>query len=387
MLVVGGKVLVGEGLADADVLIRSGRIVAVIPRGECTPAQLCDMVSDEDERLDASGFIVSPGLIDLHFHGCMGSDLCDATSEALHTIAAYEASRGVTAVCPATMTYPEERLHAVMEQVAAFEPASGESALVGVNMEGPFISPSRVGAQNPAFVQRCDVSMMRRLQETARGLIKLVDVAPEEPGAMEFVREVSGEVRVSLAHTCADYACAVEAFDAGARHLTHMFNAMPPLHHREPGPIGAAAERGDVTPELIADGIHVHPSMVRLAFDLFGADRVILISDSMRACGMGDGVFDLGGQEVHVAGAWATLADGTIAGSVTDLASCIHIAVCEMGIPLESALFAATANPARALGVDDERGSIEVGKLADLTCFDADLQVRHVILRGELLRT
>ena len=386
MLVKGGKVLIGESLVDADIVIRSKRIAAVIPHGERESVPPCGDALEEGGCLDVSGCIVSPGLIDLHFHGCMGSDLCDATPEALHVIAAYQASCGVTSICPATMTYPEERLDAVMAQVGAFEPALGESSLVGVNMEGPFISPSKVGAQNPAYVQRCDAAMMRRLQETAHGMIKLVDVAPEEPGALEFVREVSDEVRVSLAHTCADYSCAAEAFDAGARHLTHMFNAMPPLHHREPGPIGAASERDDVTPELIADGIHVHPAMVRLAFELFGASRVILISDSMRACGMGDGVFDLGGQEVHVSGAWATLADGTIAGSVTDLASCVRIAVREMGIPLESALLAATANPARALGVDAERGSIEVGKLADLTCFGEDLQVKHVILRGELVR-
>ena len=387
MLVEGGRTLVGASLVDADILIRSGRIVAVVSRADRGPGSLQNEIPDEEERLDVSGCIVSPGLIDLHFHGCMGSDLCDATPEALHAIASYEASRGVTAICPATMAYPEERLDAVMAQVAAFAPAAGESSLVGVNLEGSFISPVRVGAQNPAFVQRCDVSMMHRLQETAHGLIKIVAVAPEEPGALEFVREISGEVRASLAHTCADYVCAAEAFDAGARHLTHLFNAMPPLHHREPGPIGAAVERDDVTPELIADGVHVHPAMVRLAFDLFGASRMILVSDSMRACGMGDGVYDLGGQEVHVEGARATLADGTLAGSVTDLAACVRIATREMGIPLESVLLAATANPARVLGVDGERGSIEAGKLADLVCFDVDLRVKHVILRGELLRS
>lgn len=386
MLIAGGKVFANGMLRDADVVVREGRIADVIARdGSSAEAVERASANAGDQVIDAAGCIVSPGLIDLHFHGCAGSDICDATPEALRAIAEYEASRGVTAICPATMTYPESLLQNVMSQAAAFEPKPNEAALVGINMEGPFISPSKVGAQNPAYVQPCDAAMFRRLQETARGLVKLVDVAPEEPGALEFIREVAGETRISLAHTCADYACAAEAFESGARQLTHMFNAMPPLHHRAPGPIGAAAERDDVTPELIADGVHVHPSMVRLAFSLFDDGRVILISDSMRACGLGSGVFDLGGQDVHVKGSLATLADGTIAGSVTDLASCVRIAVLDMGIPLESALRAATENPARALGIEHERGAISEGKVADIVVFGKDLDVKHVIIRGELL--
>ena len=392
MLVTGGSVLVGREMVDADIVVRDGVIDAVVRRTSVEPrsgsdgaaggAQPGNGGSADEEVMDASGLIVAPGLIDLHFHGCAGYDFCDAAAEALHAIAAYEASRGVTAICPATMTYPEDFLDDVMSQAAAFEPATLESALVGINMEGPFISPDRIGAQNPAYVQRCDADMVRRLQHASRGLVKLVDVAPEEPGALEFVREMAGDVRISLAHTCAGYECATMAFEAGARHVTHLFNAMPPLNHRNPGPIGAAADRDDVTCELIADGVHVHPAMVRLAFDLFGADRIVLISDSMRACGMGDGVFDLGGQDVYVEGAKAALADGTIAGSVTDLATCLRIAVCEMGIPLVDALVAAAENPARALGIAAERGSVEVGKIADLVLLDGDLQVRGVLVRG-----
>ncbi|MBQ9004172.1 MAG: N-acetylglucosamine-6-phosphate deacetylase [Eggerthellaceae bacterium] len=375
MLVRGGRAFIDGVVRDADILLEGARIARIAEAGELAA----------DQVVDAAGCIVAPGFIDVHFHGCVGRDFCDGTAQAIADIARYEASRGVTAICPATMTYPEERLAAIMDAAAAFAPADDEAALVGVNMEGPFISPNKVGAQNPAYVQHADASMLRRLQKRAGGLVKIVDVAPEEPGALDFIADVAGEVRVSLAHTCATYDDARAAFEAGARQLTHLFNAMPGLDHREPGPIAAAAEHAHVTPELIADGVHVHPAMVRLAFALFGADRMILISDSMRACGSGDGTFDLGGQDVHVSGNRATLADGTIAGSVTDLAACVRVAVTEMGIALEDALLAASANPARALGLASQRGSIAPGYMADLVLLDNDLEVSRVILRGKPL--
>lgn len=395
MLVRGGRVFIDGVLRDADVKVEGGHIVQVLEPGSVIPADAVatgEAGSTVDARdsanagdvIDARGLVVSPGFIDLHFHGCVGRDFCDGDVEAISAIAHYQASRGVTAICPATMTYPEDRLGQIMDAAAAFSPTDGEAALVGINMEGPFISPRKVGAQNPAYVQAPDAGMLRRLQQRAGGLVKIVDVAPEEPGALEFISDVAGEVRVSLAHMCATYDDARAAFEAGARQVTHLFNAMPGLHHREPGPIAAAAECADASVELIADGVHVHPAMVRFAFSLFGAGRVILISDSMRACGSGDGTFDLGGQDVHVAGNVATLADGTIAGSVTDLAACVRIAVRDMGIPLESALQAATFNPACALGIASERGRIAPGCVADLVLLDADLEVSRVVVRGQL---
>ena len=369
--------LVEGRLQERDVLVRDGRISRLYPHGVLG-------AFPEGQTVDASGRIVSPGFVDLHFHGCMGADCCDGTVEALSTMAGYQASRGVTSICPATMTYPEDKLGQVMDAASAFKAGDCQAELVGLNMEGPFISPNRVGAQNPEYVQPCDIAMLRRLQGRAGGLVKLVDVAPEGPGALDFIRQAADGFRVSIAHTCADYDCARQAFQAGARQMTHLFNAMPGLHHRNPGPIAAAAERDDVTPELIADGVHVHPAMVRLAFKLFGDARVILVSDSMRACGMGDGTFDLGGQEVRVQGNRACLADGTIAGSVTDLAACVQVAVCQMGVPVESALRAATENPARALGLQD-RGVMAPGAVADVVILDNRMAVRDVVVRGKLM--
>lgn len=372
MRIVNGNVFDGEGFVVRDVVVRDGQFAEV------------DTVEAGD-TLDVTGCYVIPGLVDLHFHGSAGADISDGDAEGLHRMAAYEASRGITAMCPATMTLSEEALTRAAQTAAAYVPAENEAALVGINMEGPFISPSKVGAQNPEFVRNPGVDEFRRLQETAGGLFKLVDIAPEEPSADEFIAALADEVRISLAHSCADYDVAAHAFDLGVRHLTHLYNAMDPMHHRKPGPIPAAAERDDVTAEIIADGVHIHPAMVRLAFTMFGDDRMILISDTLRAAGLEDGVYDLGGQDVTVRGPVATIENGALAGSVSDLMRCFYVAVQDMDIPLASAVKAATINPARALGLDDERGSIAVGKVADAVVLDENLNVKHVILRGKLI--
>ena len=251
MRITNGRVFNGSCFAEGDVFINEGLFVEEAA------------YVDDGAVVDAAGMTVAPGLIDLHFHGAVGFDFCDATPQALRAIAEYEASQGVTAICPATMTFTEETLLPIMANAAAFVPGPDQAELVGINMEGPFISPNKVGAQNPLYVQQANGGMLARLQEASAGLIKLVDIAPEEDGALEFIRQESKRVRISVAHTCADYDAAAAAFEAGARHVTHLYNAMPGLHHRKPGPIAAAAERDDVTPEIICDGVHIHPSMVR----------------------------------------------------------------------------------------------------------------------------
>ena len=250
-------------------------------------------------------------------------------------------------------------------------------------MEGPFISEKKKGAQNGAYLHAPDAAMFRRVQAQANGLFKLCDLAPELPGAMQTIEELSGEVRISLAHTEADYDTACEAFRRGARQVTHLFNAMPPFSHRAPGVIGAAFDSENVAVELIADGVHIHPSVVRAVFTLFGG-RVILISDSMMATGLEDGEYSLGGQAVTVRGNLATLHDGTIAGSATNLMDCVRSAV-RMGIPLGQAVQAASTNPARALGIEHDYGSLEAGKLANVVLLDDELNIHTILLRGRML--
>lgn len=369
MRITGGKVFdLEKGFVERDV---------------CFDGALLTPDSRDSETYDAAGCYVIPGLTDVHFHGCRGADLSDGDAAGLQTMAEYELSRGVTQICPAGMTLLEEQLMKVCRTAAAHRRAGRPGAdLVGVNLEGPFLSMAKKGAQNGDWLHAPDVGMLRRLMEASEGLVKLVSVAPEEPGAMEFIREVSEEVAVSVAHTTANYDTALEAFRLGAREVTHLFNAMPPFTHRAPGVVGAALDSPWSRVELICDGIHIHPSVVRAVFKMFGADRVVLISDTMRAAGMSDGEYDLGGQNVIVKGPLATLADGTIAGSVTDLMACMRTAV-SFGIPLADAVRAAAVNPAKAIGIFDRVGSLEPGKRANVAVLSADLELKAVFFHGQ----
>lgn len=343
--------------------------------------------------LDAGGLMAIPALVDIHFHGCDGVDFCDGTEESIARIAAYELRSGIGAICPATMTYDEKRIAQIADAAAAHvngqkeNPADSMGAdLAGINMEGPFISMKKKGAQNGAYIRKPDVGMFLRLQKRAEGLFRLCSLAPEEPGSMEFIKAVKEKTVISVAHTCADYEIACRAFQAGASHVTHLFNAMPGLTHREPGPIAAAWENG-ATVELIADGIHIHPSVVRMVFSLFGDDCVVLISDSMMAAGLPDGDYELGGQAVTVRGAKAVLTHEpqTIAGSVTNLMNCMRNAVQSMGIPLESAIKAASCNPARVIGRENDYGNLKPGCYGNILLINDRLEIVHQLQRGKHL--
>ena len=354
MKITGGKVFdLQKGFVERDV---------------CFDGSLLTPDSREGKTYDAAGCWVIPGLTDVHFHGCVGADLSDGDPDGLQAMAEYELSRGVTQICPAGMTLLEDRLLKVCR--------------TAVNLEGPFLSYAKRGAQNGDWLHAPDAAMLRRLMDAAEGLVKLVSVAPEEPGAMEFISQVAEDVNVAVAHTTADYDTALEAFRRGARQVTHLFNAMPNFTHRAPGVVGAALDSPWSRVELICDGIHIHPSVVRAVFKMFGPDRVVLISDTMRAAGMTDGKYDLGGQEVTVKGPLATLADGTIAGSVTDLMACLKTAV-SFGIPLADAVRAAAVNSAQAIGVFDRVGSLEPGKRANVVVLDGELNVKNVFFHGK----
>ena len=356
-----------------------------VARDVCFDGETLAAESRDGESFDASGCYVIPGLTDIHFHGCRGADFSDADPDGLHKMAVHELSCGVTQICPASMTLTEEQLTAICRTAAAYRASDQTGAeLVGIHLEGPFLSEAKKGAQNGAWLREPDYEMLRRLMDASEGLVKLISVAPELPGAMEFIRQASKDITVSLAHTAADYDTATEAFRQGARHATHLFNAMSPFAHQAPGVVGAAFDCPECHVELICDGIHIHPTVVRAVFRLFGADRVVLISDSLRAAGMPEGQYTLGGQDIIVRGAYATLTNGTLAGSVTDLMNCMRRAV-SFGIPLADAVRAAAVNPAKAIGIYDRVGSLEVGKLANLVVLDADLKLKAVFQRGTLV--
>lgn len=355
-----------------DILIKDGMI-----------NDIADVIDESnlrstEEIVDASGLRIIPGLTDIHFHGCVGYDFCDGTDEAIRNMAKFQLTKGVTNICPATMTLSSETLKKICSVAARHNASSDEAVLCGINLEGPCISPDRCGAQNPEYVHKPDIEFLKELIEESNSLTKLVTIAPEIKGAIDCIKSLKDKIRFSVGHTMANYDEAKAAFDAGARHVTHLFNAMPGLTHREPGVIGAAVENKDVMAEIICDGIHIHPSAIRAAFKLFGDDRIILISDSTRACGMEEGEYELGGLPVFLKDGAVRLKDGTLAGSATNMYDCM-VNVIKMGIPESSAIKAATYNPAKAIGILDKCGTLEKGKAARMVLIDDDYQIKRVI--------
>jgi len=332
---------------------------------------------DDGEVIDAEGLLVLPGLVDIHSHGAAGEDFSDGNPEGFKKILQYEKRCGITSYCPTSMTFPKERLRQIFASIKGAQTEDG-ATVVGINMEGPFLDPAKKGAHVEKWIAAPDVAFVRELNQDADGLVRLVTVAPNMDGTEEFIKEMHEEVCISLGHTAADYDCASRAMKLGAHHVTHLYNAMQPFGHRAPGLIGAAMDDPECMVELICDGYHIHPSAIRAAFRMFGPERVILISDSMRATGMKNGTYELGGQEVTVKDRKAVLKDGTLAGSATNLYGCMCKAV-EFGIPLEQAIMAATANPARSIGIFDRVGSIRIGKQADLLLVSENLELKRVI--------
>lgn len=355
--------------------VENGRFVNVM--GEPAP-----------DAVDLGGACVIPGLIDVHTHGNSGYDFSDGDYEGLQTMCRYLASCGITSWAPTTLTLPYEQLAAAYATARRLldEGGEGMAAVRGIHMEGPFFSYAKKGAQNGEYLREPDYEAFKKLNADCGGLIRIADVAPELPGAADFIARASRDCTVSLAHTDTGYEDAVRGIEAGATHLTHLYNGMNGLHHRKPGPIAAGVEAEQVSAELISDGLHVHPAMVRFAFRMFGPERMVLISDSLRCCGMPDGEYEIGGQRAFLSGGVARLGDGTLAGSATNVYDCMLRAI-SFGVKKEDAIRAATYNPARQLGCLAEVGSIANGKQADFILCDEALSRKAVYLAGKKLPT
>ena len=366
MIIKGGKVFQEDGsFLEQALYINDHRLVDKAEH------------QDDEKVIDAEGLLVLPGLVDIHSHGAAGEDFSDGNPEGLKKILQYEKRCGITSYCPTSMTFPKERLRQIFALIKGAQ-TEEEAKVVGINMEGPFLDPAKKGAHVEEWIAAPDAAFVRELNQDVDGLVRLVTLAPNMDGAEEFIKEMHEEVCISLGHTAADYDCASRAMKLGAHHVTHLYNAMQPFGHRAPGLIGAAMDDPECMVELICDGYHIHPSAIRAAFRMFGPERVILISDSMRATGMENGTYELGGQEVTVKDRKAVLKDGTLAGSATNLYGCMCKAI-EFGIPLEQAIMAATANPARSIGIFDRVGSIRIGKQADLLLVSENLELKRVI--------
>lgn len=367
MIIGNANLFVAGRFVPGSLTVEQGRITAIGPAN-----QPCDV--------DAGGKYLVPGFVDVHTHGAMGEDFSDGKPDGLPVMARYYAAHGVTSFLATTMTLKEETLLPAMRAIGGFTRPADGARCAGIHLEGPFLSYAKRGAQAGENLHKPDYTLFCRLNEASGGAVRLVTVAPEEEGALDFIAQASQVCTVSLGHTTAGYDTAMAAFGAGARHATHLFNGMPSFLHREPGVVGAAFDAG-ATVELICDGMHIHPSVIRAVHRLFGENWVI-ISDSLRCAGMPDGDYELGGQPIVVKQGRATLLDGTLAGSSANLLGELQNVV-SFGVPLTDALTSLTLSPARAVGLDGEIGSIAEGKRADLLLLEPNLSLHSVYIDGQ----
>lgn len=335
------------------------------------------------EVIDAKGKYVSPGFIDIHVHGCGGSDTMDGTLEDIEIISSNVCKNGVTAFLPTTMTMEKEKIYEALNVIRKSMGIKNKGAkVVGAHMEGPFINPRLKGAQNEKYIEKPDYNFIKEYLDT----IKIITLAPEMDKDYEFIKKVKRDTDIvlSIGHTNATYEEAMEAIELGVSHGTHTFNAMSPLHHRNPGVVGAIFN-SDVTCELIADKIHVHPGAFNVLINVKGFNKVVLITDCMRAGNLNEGNYDLGGQKVIVKENSARLEDGTLAGSILSLNNGVKNIFKNTNLSLQQVVSMASINPAKVINMEHKKGSIEIGKDADIVVFDEEFNIKTTIVEGNIV--
>lgn len=344
--------------------------------------KIISLTEIDEEITDMGGLTALPGFIDIHTHGIGGADACDKSIASFDILSSHYAKHGVTSFCPTTMTLSFDELKEIFESIENYKGKECGAYIHGINMEGPYISAEKCGAQNKEYIRKADINEFLALNSISK--ISLVDLAPETENALDFANEISKICVCSVAHTKASYEETKAAFENGFSHVTHLFDAMTPFLHREPGVVGAVFENDSAKSEIICDGFHLSPAAIRLAFKILGDERCVVISDSLSSTDCEDGEYMLGGQKVYVRNGRAHLSDGTIAGSTTNLFDEFKNLL-SFGIPFKSALKACTVNPAKVIGVYDICGSIEEGKNADLIFVDDELNLKHVMVKGKML--
>ncbi|MGF6951768.1 N-acetylglucosamine-6-phosphate deacetylase [Neobacillus sp. B4I6] len=372
-----------------DILIENGFIK--INNGKIVEIGSMEELEKENEFevIELPGhYKAIPGLIDVHIHGVNGADTMDATKEALDTMVTALPKEGTTSFLATTMTQEGKQIENALINAAQYiekQKPNGKAEILGLHLEGPFVNAKRAGAQPIQHIIDPDLALFQKWQNLTNGNIKLVTLAPERPGGLEMIRYLkSNGIIASIGHTDATFDEVDQAIDAGANHVTHLFNQMRGLHHREPGVVGAAFLRDELKAEIIVDGVHVRPEMVKLAFKQKQSEGLILITDSMRAKCLKNGKYDLGGQEVTVKNGKAVLEDGTLAGSILKLGHAVKNIIAYTSCPLEDAIEMASVNPAKQLNMYDRKGSIAVGKDADIVILDEQLEVYMTLCRGAL---
>lgn len=335
-----------------------------------------------NDVLDFTGRYILPGFIDTHIHGAYGIRIDDAVGD-YNRITEFEASQGVTAIAITTDTAEFTDILEQIERAVVISEKCKGTKIVAIHAEGPFLSQSKKGAMSPEYILAPDNEKLDKMIEAGKGMLKLITIAPDNDGSIEFIRYAKSKgLVVSMGHTDADYETALAAIDAGATQLTHTFNAMSAINHREPGVLGAVFENESVKCEVICDYIHLHPAIIKMIYKIKGADKINMISDSGTAAGLDISGFEVNGVKRYIKDGVVRLADGTIAGSARTLLDGVKNLI-SSGIPLEDVSKMASLNPAKTLGIDDETGSIAVGKLADLVVLDKDLNVCETFINGK----
>lgn len=372
-LFINGKILADGKIREDLQVLCSEKIEKIMPSG---------LSAGEAEIIDLEGAYLFPGFVDIHIHGLLGCDVMDASLSSLRRMQRALPSFGVTRFLPTTMTMEERRIRTALDTIreAMRKPSPSQGAgILGVHLEGPFLSPKYKGAQDGRFLQKPN----QRLIDDYRDILRLITLAVEEDEDFRFIRK-NASIPLSIGHSGADFETALAAYDLGVRHCTHLFNGMSPLHHRHPGVVGACFARKYDT-ELIADGIHIHPGFLETLLRIIGKDRAILISDSMSACGLPEGEYRLGGQKVILKENAPRLEDGSLAGSVLTMADAVRNIRRFTSLPLADIIDMASLHPARSIGAEDLFGSIREGKMADLTSADADLHILKTYVEGTLV--
>jgi N-acetylglucosamine-6-phosphate deacetylase len=357
------------------ILIEGTKITFIGSRGVNYP--------NDAEIIDATNKIVTPGFIDMHVHGCMGFDVIDGRSESLVKMAKFLATHGVTSFLPTTVSTTQKRIINAMENVQEVQNENNFNVL-GLYLEGPYLNIEKVGAQNPMYIKDPKLEELMEFLDIVGKTMKVVALAPEKVNALPTIKELKRRgIIVSVAHSNASYQEMLMGIEAGISHVTHVFNAMRGFHHREIGVVGAALLHKELTTELIADCIHVHPSAIRILLKMKGYDKVILVSDAISATGLPDGEYDLGGLEIVVEDGISALRSGILAGSTLTLENAIKNMVEQIKIPISDVIKMVTLNPAKVLNLQN-KGEIKPGRDADITIMDRNFKVQSVMIRGEV---
>ena len=383
IIIINGTIITPFHLVSGKaIIIEKGRIREIVNKEELSTATLtgAEVIEGKDK------FIV-PGYIDIHVHGGGGSDVMDGDYEAINQIAIAHSHFGTTSFLPTTMTMSKDKIIRSLRSICeAVKKGTAGAEILGIHMEGPYINPEKKGAQKEEEIKKISIEEFLEFNQASGNLIRLVTIAPEMPGAIGLIKYLYKQgIIASVGHSNATYVQTQAGIQAGLSHVTHTFNAMRGLHHREPGVVGAALTSPELTVEVIADGIHIHPIVLKILTQIKEDEKLVLITDAMRAAGLKEGTYDLAGQEVIVTKGQARLKDGTLAGSVLTMDKAVKNMVNKVGIQLPKAIQMASFDPAMSIGIDDKKGSLEPGKDADIVILNKNLETELTIVAGKIV--